>query len=86
MSSLGTGTANHTGMRWKNFIGSCTVSHGQSDPSIYCIFTAQSEISGIALTEFLVLRPKWNTTTNIFRLPYLTIETLLQNWGMIYGV
>jgi homogentisate 1,2-dioxygenase len=70
----------------EKFISSCTVSHEQSNPSIYCILTAQSKISGIALTEFLVLTPKWNTTTNIFRLPYLTIETLLQNWGMIYEV
>ncbi|KAH8703844.1 homogentisate 1,2-dioxygenase [Talaromyces proteolyticus] len=69
----------------EKFINSATVDREQSDPSIYCVLTAPSKVSSIALTELLVFTPKWNVTTNTFRPPYYHRNVATELMGMIYG-
>jgi homogentisate 1,2-dioxygenase len=69
----------------EKFINIATVDRDQSDPSIYCVLTAKSKRSGIALSEFLVFTPKWCATRNTFRPPYYHRNVATEIMGMTYG-
>jgi homogentisate 1,2-dioxygenase len=69
----------------KKFINSATVDRDQSDPSIYCVLTAKSKISGVSLSDFLIFTPKWQVTSNTFRLPYYHRNVATEIMGMMYG-
>ncbi|KAL3472357.1 Homogentisate 1,2-dioxygenase [Aspergillus californicus] len=69
----------------EKFINSATVDRDQSDPSIYCVLTAKSKRTGIALSEFLVFTPKWSATSNTFRPPYYHRNVASEIMGMVYG-
>ncbi|KAJ5126580.1 hypothetical protein N7448_007359 [Penicillium atrosanguineum] len=69
----------------EKFINTATVDRDQSDPSIYCVLTAKSKRSGVALSEFLVFTPKWSVTRNTFRPPYYHRNVATEIMGMTYG-
>ncbi|KAJ5660987.1 uncharacterized protein N7484_000359 [Penicillium longicatenatum] len=69
----------------EKFINTATVDRDQSDPSIYCVLTARSKRSGVALSEFLVFTPKWSVTRNTFRPPYYHRNVATEIMGMTYG-
>jgi homogentisate 1,2-dioxygenase len=69
----------------EKFINMSTVDRDQADPSIYCVLTAKSKISGVALSDFLVFTPKWCVTSNTFRPPYYHRNVATEIMGMVYG-
>ncbi|KAL4864578.1 hypothetical protein BDV12DRAFT_201005 [Aspergillus spectabilis] len=69
----------------EKFINSATVAWDQSDPSIYCVLTAKSKRSRVALSDFLVFTPKWSTTRNTFWPPYYHRNVATEIMGMAYG-
>lgn len=69
----------------EKFINVATVDRDQSDPSLYCVLTAKSKRSGVALSEFLVFTPKWCATRNTFRPPYYHRNVATEIMGMTYG-
>ncbi|KAI0147169.1 homogentisate 1,2-dioxygenase [Xylariaceae sp. FL1272] len=69
----------------EKFISSATVQRDQSDPSIYCVLTAKSKTTGVALSDFLVFTPKWCVTRNTFRPPYYHRNVATEIMGMPYG-
>jgi homogentisate 1,2-dioxygenase len=69
----------------EKFINMSTVERDQADPSIYCVLTAKSKISGVALTDFLIFTPRWCTTKNTFRPPYYHRNVATELMGMAYG-
>ncbi|RKU48831.1 hypothetical protein DL546_007173 [Coniochaeta pulveracea] len=69
----------------EKFINNATVERDQSDPSIYCVLTAKSKIPGVSLSDFLIFTPKWQVTSNTFRLPYYHRNVATEIMGMMYG-
>ena len=69
----------------EKFINISTVDRDQADPSLYCVLTAKSKISGVALSDFLVFTPKWCVTKNTFRPPYYHRNVATEIMGMTYG-
>ncbi|CAJ2508934.1 Uu.00g139600.m01.CDS01 [Anthostomella pinea] len=69
----------------EKFIASATVDRDQSDPSVYCVLTAKSKITGVATSDFLVFTPKWSVTRNTFRPPYYHRNVATEVMGMMYG-
>ncbi|KAI3318891.1 homogentisate 1,2-dioxygenase [Xylariaceae sp. AK1471] len=69
----------------EKFINSATVGQDQSDPSIYCVLTAKSKATSVALSDFLIFTPKWCVTSNTFRPPYYHRNVATEIMGMLYG-
>jgi homogentisate 1,2-dioxygenase len=70
----------------QKFINMANVERDQADPTIYCVLTAKSHVSGVSLTDFLVFTPKWITTRDTFRPPYYHRNMSTEVMGLIYGV
>lgn len=49
------------------YVGS--LSHDHIDPSIFCVLTAPSKQTGIAVADFLILGERWDVASNTFRPP-----------------
>lgn len=55
------------------FVTIGVVDKDQMDPTIYCVLTARSKLSGVAIAEFNAFIPKWEVSTNTFRPPVSSV-------------
>ncbi|KAJ8520765.1 hypothetical protein ONZ45_g2467 [Pleurotus djamor] len=65
------------------FVGSISKDH--LDPSVFCILTAKSKMSGIPVSDFLIFSGRWEVSTGTFRPPYYHRNAATEFMGLIYG-
>ena len=68
-------------LRKFNHIGS--ISYDHTDPSIFCVLTAQSDEAGQAVCDFFAFAPRWSVTENTFRPPFYHRNTVSEFMGSI---
>ncbi|KAI1485288.1 homogentisate 1,2-dioxygenase [Biscogniauxia mediterranea] len=69
----------------EKFINTAVVDRDQSDPTLYTVLTAKSKIPDVAISEVILFTPKWNVSTDTFRLPYYHRNMAAELMGIIYG-
>lgn len=62
-----------------------TVSFDHSDPSIFTVLTAPSEIVGTANCDFAIFPPRWMVAENTFRPPWFHRNFMNEYMGLIHG-
>jgi homogentisate 1,2-dioxygenase len=63
-----------------------TVSFDHTDPSIFTVLTAPSEIPGTANVDFVIFPPRWMVAEHTFRPPYFHRNIMNEYMGLISGV
>jgi homogentisate 1,2-dioxygenase len=63
-----------------------TVSFDHTDPSIFTVLTAPSEIPGTANVDFVIFPPRWMVAEHTFRPPYFHRNIMNEYMGLIFGV
>jgi len=62
-----------------------TVSFDHSDPSIFTVLTAPSEIAGTANCDFAIFPPRWMVAEETFRPPWFHRNFMNEYMGLIHG-
>jgi homogentisate 1,2-dioxygenase len=62
-----------------------TVSFDHTDPSIFTVLTAPSELPGTANVDFAIFPPRWMVAEHTFRPPYFHRNVMNEYMGLIYG-
>ncbi len=62
-----------------------TVSFDHSDPSIFTVLTAPSELPGTANCDFVIFPPRWMVAEETFRPPWYHRNFMNEYMGLIYG-
>ena len=62
-----------------------TVSFDHTDPSIFTVLTAPSEIPGMANVDFVIFPPRWMVAEHTFRPPYFHRNIMNEYMGLIFG-
>lgn len=62
-----------------------TVSFDHSDPSIFTVLTAPSEIPGTANCDFVIFPPRWMVAEETFRPPWYHRNFMNEYMGLIHG-
>ncbi len=62
-----------------------TVSFDHSDPSIFTVLTAPSEIAGTANCDFVIFPPRWMVAEDTFRPPWYHRNFMNEYMGLIHG-
>ncbi|KAL1494654.1 hypothetical protein ABEB36_010222 [Hypothenemus hampei] len=69
----------------KNFMVINSVSFDHCDPSIFTVFTCQSEKPGTAIADFVIFPPRWSVQEHTFRPPYYHRNCMSEFMGLILG-
>jgi homogentisate 1,2-dioxygenase len=62
-----------------------SVSFDHLDPSIFCVFTAQTAVPGVACCDFVIFPPRWMVQDKSFRPPYYHRNCMSEFMGNIRG-